>query len=635
MLYFKGLHLRRGPRLLLRDVSLNIHPKFKVGITGANGSGKSSLFELILGRLGQDQGEFSVPAPWTVAHVAQETPAVNRSALDYVMDGDKELRQVEAELQLAEAGEDGMQLAHWHGVLESIGGHSANARAAVLLNGLGFTQAQQSLPVNQFSGGWRMRLNLAQALMCRSDLLLLDEPTNHLDLDAVIWLEQWLGSYQGTLLLISHDRVFLDGVVDHVLALEQGEALLFSGNYSLYEGQRAQRLAQQTALYSKQQRQIKHMEAFVQRFRAKASKARQAQSRLKALERMQLIDQAHVDSAYRFEFAAVEAPPLLLQLEQGCVKYGATTVLENIDFTLRSGDRLGLIGPNGAGKTTLIRLLAGELANGVEGELRRPPGLRLGYFAQHQLEQLDAQASPLLHLQRLDPRASEQNLRDFLGGFGFDGDRVQEAVAPFSGGEKARLVLALLIYQKPNLLLLDEPTNHLDLEMRHSLNHALQSYTGAMLLVSHDRYLLESVCDQFYLVANRSVNLFDGDLDDYRRWSLEHKAVTAQTCDDMSQSAQDAKTVNKKEQRRQAAAQRTLTEPLRKKIKQLEVGIGDLEGEQKQIQEELAQPQIYSDNHKSQLKQLLQQQSDISTQLQDLEAQWLDLMEQLQQLEAN
>ncbi len=444
------------------------------------------------------------------------------------MDGDTELRVLQAQLVEAEAADDGERQASLFGRLEAIDGYTAPTRAARLMAGLGFSEAQMQQPVDSFSGGWRMRLNLAQALMCRSDLLLLDEPTNHLDLDAALWLQDWLRAYSGTVLLISHDRDFLDLCVDHIALLAEQRLHAYTGNYSAYEKQRATQLAQQQAAHEKQQRTVAHLQQFVDRFRAKATKARQAQSRLKALARMEEIAPAHVDSPFTFGFRAPkDVPHPLLQLTEMDLGYAGEALLHGVKMDIQPGDRLGLLGPNGAGKSTLIKALVGELAP-LAGQRKAAKTLQIGYFAQHQLEQLHGDDSPLGHLRRLDPVASEQELRNYLGSFGFIGDQALSLVAPFSGGEKARLVLALLVYQRPNLLLLDEPTNHLDLEMRHALNLALQDFEGAMLIVSHDRHLLRSVCDRFVLVAGGRAEPFDGDLDDYAHWMVayRHQPVT-------------------------------------------------------------------------------------------------------------
>ncbi|MGB5465626.1 MAG: ATP-binding cassette domain-containing protein, partial [Sedimenticolaceae bacterium] len=522
MLQFDNVSLRRGPRLLFEGASFQIHPGKKTGLTGANGTGKSSLFALVLGGLSSDQGRVTHPADWVIAHVAQETPSTQRAALEYVLDGDTRLRRLQTQLATAEQADDGAGIAQLHSELEHIGGYQANSRAASLMSGLGFRTQDEARPVSSFSGGWRMRLNLAQALMCRSDLLLLDEPTNHLDLDAVIWLESWLQQYSGTLLLISHDRDFLDRVCDQILHIEHARATLYSGNYSAFEHIRAQQLANQQAAYEKQQREVAHMHGFVERFRAKATKARQAQSRLKALERMETIAPAHVDSPFHFSFRPpLKNPHPLLRLDGCAAGYAGKAVIGRATLALNPGDRIGLLGPNGAGKSTLIKLLAGALAP-LEGEREAARHLAIGYFAQHQLEQLQPGHSPLDHLQQVDPQASEQSMRDYLGGFGFVGDKALEAVAPFSGGEKSRLVLALLVYQRPNLLLLDEPTNHLDLEMRQALATALQEFDGAMVVVSHDRHLLRLTCDQLLLVHSGRVEEFADELDAYASWLTTH-----------------------------------------------------------------------------------------------------------------
>jgi ATP-binding cassette subfamily F protein 3 len=530
VLRIANLTLARGAKRLLDGASATIYPGHKAGLIGPNGSGKSSLFALILGELLPDSGSVEMPPAWTIAHVAQETPASDVPAIEYVLDGDRELRNVERALILAEAAHEadpdagGEALAELHHRFDDIGGYAARARAATLLSGLGFPDPQQSAPVASFSGGWRMRLNLAQALMCRSDLLLLDEPTNHLDLDAVLWLEDWLGRYPGTLLLITHDRDFLDGVVGSIVHIDAQKLKTYGGNYSQFETERALQLSLQQASYVKQQRQIAHLQAFVTRFRAKATKAKQAQSRVKALERMERIAAAHVDSPFEFSF---DATPImarqLVRLEQVTLGYGdpATKppVLADLEWSIQAGDRIGLLGPNGAGKSTLLKAVAGTLAPRA-GERLTAQALRIGYFAQHQVEQLRGDESPLWHLTKIDPGAREQDLRNFLGGFDFRGDMVSAPVGRFSGGEKARLTLALLVRQKPNLLILDEPTNHLDIEMREALAEALQDYDGALVVVAHDRHLLRATADVLWLVADGQVAPFEGDLDDYRDWVL-------------------------------------------------------------------------------------------------------------------
>ena len=513
MIQFKDLSLRRGAKLLFEQTSFQVHPGQNVGITGANGTGKSSLFALILDELHADIGDCLYPKNWVIAHVAQETPADSRSALEYVLDGDVELRKVEADLVDAETSNDGLKLASLHSHYDNIGGYTAKSRAGQLLYGLGFKAGDENRAVNEYSGGWRMRLNLAKALMCRSDLLLLDEPTNHLDLDAVIWLENWLSNYPGTLLLISHDRDFLNNVATHIAHIEHQRVTLYTGNYTAFEHIRAEHLANQQADYEKQQREIKHIHSYVERFRAQATKARQAQSRLKALERMEEIAPAHVDSPFHFSLLEPEKRPnTLLRLKNVSAGYGDTSIIKAVDMMITPGDRIGLLGPNGAGKSTLIKLLAGSsLDNSIkiqQGEREVSKEIKIGYFAQHQLEQLHPEHSPIDHLKQLDPQAREADLRNHLGGFGFSNDMALSPVAPFSGGEKSRLVLAMLVYQRPNLLLLDEPTNHLDLEMRQALATALQEFSGAMIIVSHDRHLLRVTCDQLLLVHDQCVEEF-------------------------------------------------------------------------------------------------------------------------------
>ncbi|HEX9451419.1 MAG TPA: ATP-binding cassette domain-containing protein, partial [Burkholderiales bacterium] len=480
MIVLRALQLRRGVKVLFEDVSLTFNHGQKIGVTGANGSGKSSLFALLLGELHQDAGDLEIQPGLVVAHVAQETPSIDQLAIEYVLDGDAELRHLERELAVAEQAHNGTRIAELHEDLHRVGGYAARARAAQLMHGLGFDDAEIARPVEQFSGGWRVRLNLARALMCRSDLLLLDEPTNHLDLDAIVWLEQWLSGYPGTLLMISHDREFLDTVANAICHIEGQRVRLYAGNYSAFETQRAMQLSQQQATFVKQQREIAHLQSFVDRFKAQATKARQAQSRIKALARMEKIAAAHVDTPFEFAFRkpAVQSDPML-DLDGVDAGYGDVAVLRGIRMTLRPGTRLGLLGRNGAGKSTMMKLLAGVLAP-LAGQRVEGKGLQIGYFAQHQLEQLRPDESALWHLTRLSPKTREQELRDFIGGFNFHGDQATEPVGPMSGGEKSRLALALIVWQRPNLLLLDEPTNHLDLEMRHALTLGLQDYEGAL-----------------------------------------------------------------------------------------------------------------------------------------------------------
>ena len=644
MIQFRQLRLARAAKVLVDGATLQIHPGWKIALTGANGSGKSSLFALLRGRLAPDRGDCDLPAGWVIAHVAQETPALPRAALDFVLDGDGELRRIETELAVAESAHAGERIGELHGRLQEIDGYSAPARAAALLDGLGFSPADITRPVADFSGGWRMRLNLAQALMCRSDLLLLDEPTNHLDLDTVIWLEQWLRDYRGTLLLISHDRVFIDAVVDHVAHIEQQRLTLYTGGYSAFERQRGERLAQQQAVFEKQQRERAHLHAFVDRFRAKATKARQAQSRIKALERMELVSAAHVDTPFTFGFRpAPPAPDPLITLDEAAVGYNGTAVLRDVALTLRPGERIGLLGRNGAGKSTLIKLLAGQLAL-LGGRRSDGKGLAVGYFAQHQLETLRPDESPLQHMARLDPAAREQDLRNYLGGFDFRGEKdgiatgasVNSACGPFSGGEKSRLALALLIWQQPNLLLLDEPTNHLDLEMRHALTLALQDFDGGMVLVSHDRALLAATCDRFVLIDGGRVQPFDGDLDDYRDWLAAQRsaALAAAACPDRS-----ADKAARKADRAQSAAERqarlAARRPLVKEVEGLEKKLAAWQGEKSRLDSRLAEPALYAPgNDSALLQELLKRQAQLAAEIDAAEHRWLEAHEALEALDA-
>jgi ATP-binding cassette subfamily F protein 3 len=630
MLRFEDIGLRRGPRLLFEHASFRIFPGQKVGLTGANGTGKSSLFDLILDQLHADSGELYYPGDWVVAHVAQQTPSDSRAAIEYVLDGDVQLRQIEGEIAVADADGDGSKLALLHGQLDSIDGYAAPSRAGRLMSGLGFSREDESRPVSTFSGGWRMRLNLARALMCRSDLLLLDEPTNHLDLDTVIWLEDWLKSYPGTLMLIAHDRDFLDAVTSHIAQIEDGRINLYTGNYSAFERLRAQHLATHRAEYEKQQKEIVHIRSFVDRFRAKASKARQAQSRIKALERMEFIAPAHVDSPFQFSFRQPEKIPYpLLRFDEADAGYGTTIVLKDVDITLNGGDRLGLLGRNGAGKSTFIKLLAGMLESG-SGKAERSRDLRIGYFAQHQLEQLDPDSSALERLQRLNGNARDAELRKFLGGFGFSNDQALMPTRPFSGGEKSRLALALIVFQRPNLLLLDEPTNHLDLEMRQALAMALQNFSGATVLVSHDRHLLRVCCDELLLVDSGSVSRFQGTLDDYPRWLRDNAPGSNKASRKKEKGGRSA---DRKERKRREAEKRNTLNPLRRELAVAEKKLGELQTKQKALENELAAADLYTSERKADLSILLTAKSEIDRQCLDQEDIWMRLCQKVESAE--
>ena len=623
MIKLTHFNLQRGNKLLFEHASLTIYPGHKIGIVGANGCGKSSLFALLHQEIEVDTGTCDIPKDWVIAHVAQETPALDQSALDYVLDGDRELRDIESHLAIEMNGD---KIAQLHARLESIEGYTASVRAAQLLHGIGFQQKQIQLPVKSFSGGWRMRLNLAQALMCRSDLLLLDEPTNHLDLDAIIWLEQWLQGYQGTLLMISHDRDFLDNVATEIVQVENQKLNSYSGNYSAFEKIRAEKLAQQQTQHEKQQREISHLQQYVDRFRYKASKAKQAQSRLKAIGKMDIIAAVHASSRFRFQFKPVEkVSNPLLSIKDVVLGYHNAPILNNINLSIAPGDRIGLLGPNGAGKSTLIKYLATALTS-IQGERVDGHHLKIAYFAQHQIDHLDSSASPMLHLQRLDHSASDQVLRNFLGSFAFHNDQIFETIHHFSGGEKSRLALALLVWQQPNLILLDEPTNHLDMDMRDALTLALQGFEGAMIIVSHDRHLLRSSVDQFYLVANQHIEPYAGDLQDYKTWLIDHRRLQQE-----GKANKVKQKVDLKQKRRQTAAEREVLKPLKKKIEQLERNIAKLTEKLKNIEHTLADEIMYMPESKDQLQDVLKAQASTKTELEQTEVAWLDASEQLSQ----
>ncbi len=638
LLNLSQISIRRGRKLLVENVSFQDHAGQRMGVIGANGSGKTSLFALLLGDLEADSGELGLDPRNEVAHVAQESPSSPGSAIDYVMDGDKELRNTQAAIAAGEASsaDDNTHLHVLYERMETIDGFTAEARAAKLLHGLGFSADDIHKPVREFSGGWRMRLNLAQALMCRSDILLLDEPTNHLDLPAILWLERWLKRYEGILLVISHDRDFLDEVCTRIAHIEHQEIRLFSGNYSQFEALRAEQLAQQHAMYARQQKDIKHIQSYVDRFRYKASKARQAQSRLKMLERMTLIAPAHVDSPFRFHFAKPKKQPQhLLGLMDAAVGYAGSDqgpVLDNINLRFVAGDRVGLLGVNGAGKSTLVKALATG-STLLSGERLLSRDTKIGYFAQHQLDLLNPEQSPLDHLRQYAPNDRESELRNYLGRFDFRGERIFDPVAPFSGGEKARLVLALLIRQEPNLLLLDEPTNHLDLEMRQALSVALIEYSGALVVISHDRHLLRSVCDELLIVHDGIVDRFNRSLDEYPAWLKEQQAGTgvANAAKADVDGAGSGKKTSKKALRQQEAQRRQRLKPLTDKVRDIEKQLASHRTQLESVEKGLADEGIYTDQgRKSELAELLKDQATSKTQIESIEWDWLEASEALE-----
>ena len=642
MINLTNARLMRGEHVLLESASLTIHKGQKTGIIGRNGSGKSSLFACLTHEIGLDAGELQIPDGLRCAWMKQETVGSNRTAIDHVMDGDEQFRQIETSLEAADAAHDGHAIARLHAELDKFDGYNVRVRAEQLLSGLGFKVAEFEHPVSSFSGGWRIRLNLAAALMAPSDLLLLDEPTNHLDLEATLWLEQWLNRYPGTLLLISHDRSFLDKVIDHVISFEHNDLFMYRGNFTSYEIQRAERLAQQQAALEKQQRRKAEIEDFVRRFRAKATKARQAQSRLKELARMQEIAPAHIDSPFRFEFFTPEKTASdLISIKKAVIGYDSPLVSQ-INLKLHNTTSVGLLGFNGMGKSTLLKTLAGQLP-WLDGEIVESKHIKIGYFAQHQVDVIDMRSSPLQLIQQVDPKIREQEVRNFLGGFDFRGDRVTEPIVNFSGGEKARLALALIVWQKPNVLLLDEPTNHLDLEMRHALTVALQGFEGALVLVSHDRHLMSNAVDEFYTVHDGKFAGFEGDLDDYARWMQDPDGARSQKTDSAaipvqtikagnsgSDTAGTGKNPDKKDARRQAAAEREQLAPLRREVRTLEKAIDKLSAELATLEEKLADPALYEDGRRDELTDLLRQQGYCQAELSQAEESWLTKSELLE-----
>ena len=618
MIQLTNLSLRRGHKLLFEDASVSIHPGQKVGLTGANGTGKSSLFALLMGQLQADTGDCSVPKQWQIAHVKQETPALDQSALDYVLDGDVVFRDIEHRIAQATDAEQHEQLGELYAEMERIGGYAAHAKAGRLLNGLGFAAGEEAHAVKSFSGGWRMRLNLAQALMCPSDLLLLDEPTNHLDLEAVVWLQDWLKRYEGTLLLISHDRDFLDAVIKHVLHIEHEKLTLYTGNYSDFEKARMEQMALQQAMFEKQQKQIAHMQSYVDRFRYKASKAKQAQSRLKALERMDTIAATQAENPFHFEFYPCQnLKHQIVELEHADIGYGEHLVFKDLNFSVTAGARIGLLGRNGAGKSTLIKAMSGDKEL-QKGELKTAKDLHIGYFAQHQLEQLDPLSSAIEHVMQLDKQATEQSVKNFLGGFGFQGEKADTAIKPFSGGEKARLALALIVYQRPDLLLLDEPTNHLDLNMRDAISFALQSYEGAVILVSHDKHMLNSVIDEMVYIDGGQIHPFDGDLDEYQSF-IKAQIKQAEAAENEQNNVVP---INKKQDHKANKAAKNRLQKLEKLIDTHNQKLVD-------VTARLGEPDIYATENQHELDRCMQQSIKLKKELDDYEAEWLELSEEV------
>jgi ATP-binding cassette subfamily F protein 3 len=639
MIRLSQLTLARGAKVLLEGAEVTLNPGERIGLIGSNGSGKSSLFAVLRGELHADKGDVEFPARWRVAHVAQETPALERPAIEYAIDGDVRLREVEAELEEAEASDDGALIGELHAALGDADAYTVRSRAERLLAGLGFTQAQMEEPVSSFSGGWRMRLNLAQALMCPSDLLLLDEPTNHLDLDAIIWLEDWLRRYEGTLVIVSHDRDFLDGVVNVVVHIDSRKLKRYGGNYSDFERQRAAALVLASGQIEKQERERAHLQSFIDRFKAKASKARQAQSRMKMLEKMEDLAPLHVSAPFSFEFREpLKSPNPLLTFEAISAGYklddgSEKLVVEGVDFSLQSGQRYGLLGINGAGKSTFIKTLAGELPP-LAGKASFNKGLAVGYFAQHQLEMLRDDQTPLWHLMKLAPRTREQELRNYLGGFNFPGDMATTPIATFSGGEKARVALSLIVWERPNLLLLDEPTNHLDLETREALTVALAQFEGTLVLVSHDRHLLRATTDEFLIVADGQLRPFDGDLDDYRDWLFKTKLGGDTSKTAPRQAAVEKPRPVPEKPRPNAQKLAAARKPIESRIKRLEEQIAKLNMKKADIDARLADPGIYGAGAKDALSNLMTDQAFVTREIGKLEEEWLEQQQKLETLAA-
>ena len=642
MIQLDQFSIRRGGRVLFQKASMQLHPGWKIGLTGVNGAGKSTLFSALLGGMEADSGSLSRPNVWTVAHMAQEIKALDMKAIDFVLSGDEEYWTIQHQLEHPEQLSND-ELAHLYSRFDEINGYSASAKASQLMAGLGFFEHQSQLDVSSFSGGWRMRLNLARTLMSRSDLLLLDEPTNHLDLDAILWLEDWLNSYEGTLVLISHDRDFLDAITDHILHIENQELTLYTGNYSTFETTRAERLAQQQQAFEKQQETRAHLQKYIDRFKAQATKARQAQSRIKQLERMQELAPAHVDTPFTFSFrepSKMSSP--LLALEHADIGYASKLIVTNVNLQITPTSRIGLLGMNGAGKSTLIKSLVGDLPL-IQGQRYASELLNIGYFAQHQMDALDGNASPMLQLSRIaDKKISDATLRAFLGSFGFSGERMDTPSESFSGGERARLALALIVWQRPNVLILDEPTNHLDLDMRHALTMALQDFEGAVVLVSHERQLIASVCDELILVHNGHSQSFDGDLNDYANWLRQARndmikkgqQPAAPVISEVTASPTTSK-LDKEALRKEAAQRREQTRPIRKNIEKCETQIEKFQSRLVAIETLLSDSSLYEANRKDDLLKLMNEQTDLKQKLEQAEEQLLELMMHLEELESS
>jgi ATP-binding cassette subfamily F protein 3 len=642
MIVLNQVSLRRGVKLVLDRTSVTLQPTDKIGLVGRNGAGKSSLFSLLAGRLQSDAGDISMPPRWRLAEVAQEMPETDDGATDFVLQGDTRLMEAQAALAQAEADDDGHAMAEAHHAISDAGGFDARPRAQAMLLGLGFKIHELDAPVTSFSGGWRMRLQLARALMCPADLMLLDEPTNHLDLDALVWLEAWLKRFTGMLIVISHDREFLDAITTVTLHLDETRLTRYTGNYTAFEEMRAERLSQAQSNYERQQDRIAHLQKFIDRFKAKATKARQAQSRVKALARMEKLAPVLTASDFQFEFREpLSLPnPMLAFADMACgyeTEDGPRRIVDDIDRSVLAGQRIGILGANGQGKSTFVKTIAGELAP-LSGTMTQGKGLAIGYFAQQELDVLSLADGALMHMVRLardvGPPGREQELRDFLGSFRFIGEMVTQPVGTLSGGEKARLVLAMLVWQRPNLLLLDEPTNHLDLTTREALSMALNEFEGSVMLVSHDRALLREVCDEFWLVSAGGLKPFDGDLDDYQRWLLDStrelaKAQRAQAAPP-AVAATPAQRGDRKAsaQARQQLADRT--RPLRKELSTLEQRMTGLTHETRSIETEMARPDLPA----LRMAELGKRLKQITDENERLETRWLELTEQIEALGA-